>query len=361
MAKGGWSYGFAQIGPHANLTANWEASWDAISLAITGLGVGWSIEAGNTRYITISTNNGAWWRSWLHTSGARLVLLATGGGGSSGNLLLSSNNSGNNTFSSVNWENHLGFAYFPPGSGPPGAANPYISGFIPDGGFHFGMVGYDDTSDPWNNTTMYDGTGAKHSFHFIAKDDDLVILMENRSDTNRALDYVWVMGSFIGTLAHPAEETNTDLANECFLGCLLTSLSTVGAALSSSDSPVEFFRTPSIDGGPAGGPPAIGARRRTGGAFITWITTALSPNIHDFDTIGEEPWVEPMLYYSRSTDIDVEGVIAGSGLKGTLNPDMIRLVQGSGIAQRQILDGGNFLYAGGGLCVPWDPGLPAPF
>jgi hypothetical protein len=350
MAKGGWEYGRYFQGPHSNAIAEWEADWDGISDAIVNLGVGWSVDTGNDRYTTAGSDY-AWWRGWVHSSGARLAFLTTnsynGTNKGSGAVYHAENNHSNRangTF--ANSSNTFGWAYSPPGNSGWGAGlDPNDLGFITLDDFRFGIVGYDQDA-LFDYSRISNGTAGSNTFHFIGKDDDLFIVVEKASDADRTLEYMWCFGTLLSTLAHPTLETDANISQECFIGCLngIT-------GLTSSDSPYSFYRTPSIDGSRGTTRP----RLRLDGMGITWITTGLATTIHSVPELGTEPWVAGAMYTSRTTDLPTEGVIAGSGMKGLLDSEKIRIVQGWSLDQRQTLDGGNFIYVGGGLAIGWDP------
>lgn len=346
MAKGGWSYSGVILGPHAYTTPLWEADWNAVSDALVALGVGWSVATGNALFLTSGATS-AWWRSWNHTSGAKLIMEVTPYNGANSITPLHADNS----ISGVNLTgycgDHVSFAYLPPGHSGLGGGTPATSGFIPNTGFKFGYTGYDVVNlqimDFSLQTTAAMGSNA---FHFVGKDDDLFILAESSSHTSRGFDFFWGMGTLFGTLAHPSEETDSDISKEAFIGSLYGV-----SGLSSADSPYSFFRTPSVDGARGTTRPRV----RGDGLGLTSLSTGLATTIHSVPELGTEPWVSPYMYYS-GTGVSTEGVIAGNGMKGVLDPDKIRQVQGWSMSQRQTLDGGNFLYIGGGIAIGWDPG-----
>jgi hypothetical protein len=344
MAKGGWSYAGIQLLPHTATQANWEADYNGVMDAVASLD-GWSVSQTTVLYAGNGTTDTSFWGACEHTSGA-LLIFDWKIHDASGSPAV--NNLANVTMSGFNARDSMGIAYFPPGNSGVGAANPATSGFIPNDGFRFGYTGYDSPQDSIHWDYTYNGTNASHTFHFVGKGDDIFILLETYTNSARWLDYFWGFGTLISQLAHEAQETSADRRRECTIG----SLNGI-SGLNASDSPISFWRTPSQDGGT---PPTSAARVRVGGAFMTWSTTPLASTVYLYNEIGDEPYVGPILYYSRSVDIDSEGIIRGNGLKGALDTDKIRIVQGRDLTQRQTLDNGNFMYIGGGVAIGWDPG-----
>ena len=51
------------------------------------------------------------------------------------------------------------------------------------------------------------------------------------------------------------------------------------------------------------------------------------------------------------------GVVQGDGFKGYLSTDVIRCVRADKFSRGQLFDGGQFVYVGGGIAIPWDPSI----
>lgn len=288
--------------------------------------------------------------------GARIAMVITGNDYIAGNNVLDgSNTQHGNYIGAYNQADHVAFAYMPKGGSGWGAGTPASAGFVPSDAFRFGISGYNinatNPSGICQLTQNVDGTGGFMTFHFICKDDDVFILAEIRSDAGRGLDMFWGMGTLLSTLAHPTANLIPDLTHEAYIGALYGI-----SALNSADSPYSFWQQ-----GYWADPSDRLARRariRSDGCALTWLGTGQSTNVHNYGTIGTEPYVSPFMYISRSTDLSTQGVVSGNGMKGVLDPEKIRRVQGYLLSQRQTLDGGNFIYIGGNIAIGWDPGNP---
>lgn len=64
------------------------------------------------------------------------------------------------------------------------------------------------------------------------------------------------------------------------------------------------------------------------------------------------------LWAAYSSDKPLEnGIVPGDGFKGYFSTDVIRMVRRNTFTRGQILDGGNFVYLGGGVCLGWDASI----
>lgn len=64
-------------------------------------------------------------------------------------------------------------------------------------------------------------------------------------------------------------------------------------------------------------------------------------------------WFPVMLYANGTTDGSC--VMENDGFKGYVNHEVCCITKYSNLAVGQLLDGGNFIYLGGGLIIGWDP------
>ena len=64
------------------------------------------------------------------------------------------------------------------------------------------------------------------------------------------------------------------------------------------------------------------------------------------------------MWAAYSSDKPLEnGIVPGDGFKGYISTDVIRMVRRNTFTRGQILDGGNFVYLGGGVCLGWDASI----
>ena len=74
---------------------------------------------------------------------------------------------------------------------------------------------------------------------------------------------------------------------------------------------------------------------------------------HSTSTFGAEEAMPIMVGWRTPT----RQVVPGSGLKGFLDPEMILAIRTNKYQRGQTFDGGNFIYVGAGLLMPWDAEL----
>jgi hypothetical protein len=74
---------------------------------------------------------------------------------------------------------------------------------------------------------------------------------------------------------------------------------------------------------------------------------------HNTSVFGEERAMPLMVGWNNND----RKVVPGSGLKGFLDPEMILVVKTNSYQRGQTFDGGNFIYVGAGLLMPWDAEL----
>ena len=65
----------------------------------------------------------------------------------------------------------------------------------------------------------------------------------------------------------------------------------------------------------------------------------------------------PFWMAEMSANPSETGVVQGDGFKGYLSTDVIRCVRADKFSRGQLFDGGQFVYVGGGIAIPWDPSI----
>lgn len=65
----------------------------------------------------------------------------------------------------------------------------------------------------------------------------------------------------------------------------------------------------------------------------------------------------PFWMAEMSANPSETGVVQGDGFKGYLSTDIIRCVRYDKFSRGQLFDGGQFVYVGGGIAIPWDPSI----
>lgn len=87
--------------------------------------------------------------------------------------------------------------------------------------------------------------------------------------------------------------------------------------------------------------------------YIGFDTSVIANNISSNVTSPGGRWT-PCYMALRAANHDTYYVVPGDGFKGYLDTDLIRGVN-PGYGYGQQLDGGNFVYLGGGFAIGWDP------
>ena len=88
----------------------------------------------------------------------------------------------------------------------------------------------------------------------------------------------------------------------------------------------------------------------TPGHYVPGLANGLT---NDRTVTGKEEAFPLMVGWRTTT----RRVVPGSGLKGFLDPEMILAIRTNLYQRGQTFDGGNFIYVGAGLLMPWDAEL----
>ena len=69
---------------------------------------------------------------------------------------------------------------------------------------------------------------------------------------------------------------------------------------------------------------------------------------------GQRRWCPLSCYISQSNPATGQTITTGDGFKGYYDTDILRYVGTNNLSMYQLLDGGRFMYMGGGLAIAWD-------
>lgn len=102
--------------------------------------------------------------------------------------------------------------------------------------------------------------------------------------------------------------------------------------------------------------------RRADGSHVYGEKIVVLQDVHQLDTLicsndGNSARYVPFWMAESSVNPSETGVIKGDGFKGYLSTDVIRCVRADKFSRGQLFDGGNFVYVGGGIVIPWDPSI----
>jgi len=78
----------------------------------------------------------------------------------------------------------------------------------------------------------------------------------------------------------------------------------------------------------------------------SWLTTAVN---------NAEPWSWVPMLIGNTWYEGEDGVVDGSGVKGRVNPEWIRVTVNGGPSNKQQLSSGNLIHVAFGLVLGWDP------
>lgn len=102
--------------------------------------------------------------------------------------------------------------------------------------------------------------------------------------------------------------------------------------------------------------------RRADGSHAYGEQIVVLQDVNQLDTLicsndGSSARYVPFWMAESSINPSETGVIPGDGFKGYLSTDVIRCVRADKFSRGQLFDGGNFVYVGGGIVIPWDPSI----
>ena len=200
------------------------------------------------------------------------------------------------------------------------------------------------------------------TYHLLSKGNVVVVVSKCSSyDTNYRRGYI--VGEIFGTLAHDADSG---------IGCKFGAFELCGYGYS------EEFQNISGTSGVTGIPldsiyrvnkySTSGPRnqsmtfRRADGSHVYGEKIVVLQDVNQLDTLicsndGNSARYVPFWMAESSINPSETGVIPGDGFKGYLSTDVIRCVRADKFSRGQLFDGGNFVYVGGGIVIPWDPSI----
>jgi len=313
MAVGGWDY----YQGRCVLASNFDDTLflrfiNEVNAVVTSM-PNWSVKAGPTKYCT----NG-WHTVFANSVTNAELCFAMLRDSWSGNAVEASNNVYGGTYPASGQEYTHWVAYCPPGA-TFAATNPATSGFVPSNGFQF--VKMKEASGEWNNPGY-------HWLHCLVRDDDdLILLWEYDGDEDPGIERTILAGGCI-TPAH-ASDTGS-MKNEGLI------VNPSGNNLSGSNMWAQYFASDS----------ATRLVQSQGVKAVGYQAVAGTDMYHQ-----AYPWP-----FIEAVVAGTGPVVTGNGVKGRINHEWYRMMQGNGPANpKQQFDSGNFIFIRDWGMIGWDP------
>ena len=199
------------------------------------------------------------------------------------------------------------------------------------------------------------------TYHLLSKGNVVVVLSKcSTYDTKYRRGYI--VGEIFGTLAH-----DTDSG----IGCRFGAFELCGYAVGQESQNISgtsgvtgipldsIYRVNEYSSSPHGQSMTF---RRADGSHVYGEQIVVLQDVKQLDTLicsndGSSARYVPFWMAESSINPSETGVIQGDGFKGYLSTDVIRCVRADKFSRGQLFDGGNFVYVGGGIVIPWDPSI----
>ncbi len=199
------------------------------------------------------------------------------------------------------------------------------------------------------------------TYHLLSKG-NVVVVVSKCSTYETRYRRGYVVGEIFGTLAH-----DTDSGVGCRFGAfelcgysvgqesqnMGSNSSVTGIPLDSIHSVNKYSSSPRSQSM---------TFRRADGSHVYGENIVVLRDVNQLDTLicsndGNSARYVPFWMAESSINPSETGVIKGDGFKGYLSTDVIRCVRADKFSRGQLFDGGNFVYVGGGIVIPWDPSI----
>lgn len=340
MSSGGFVYKFYQIG-------SWEDSDpERFSSALSDIcdlfvssGQGWSVHREPSEY---GPGLSAHFAVLSHTGGSRLAL-GLSGHSNSNKFGFPSDRVAMNLYSS---QNGLWFSYLPPSPGVDFGSTPLSDDFLPIEALPVYTCCHSATSGDY--MFNYESLSSTYSIlNFGIKGESFWYCARIRAGSDPSIDTFLLSGKILSVVEN---DTGVNV-NNGYASFVSNSLTAAGSAHNSSYTYSSFFRE-------RDGRDGSRARIRDDGVRSTGVGSVLGEGLHN-PTVGNDLRWEGVMLYMESPNISTDGVIPGDGVRGLIDPDYLRAVRSEHSVEGMLVDGGNMISLGKGLCVGWDPSNPA--
>lgn len=302
---------------------------------------GWSEHTALTHYVGSGSFNGLFYKTFYaisaHTSGSRFVWVI---GNCSSSTYIHSTNSVTNAsiIGSAGLNYHMSFAYIPPGIADPNPGdNPNTSGWLPAGSLKFqGIAGVTDNLFFYTYPTLTTlPSYGEWRFHVVARGDTVAVLAEGTIQKWEGIHNMYLAGELLDVTANPTDTYK---------------YASIGWAYYNSSAPGDMrTNTLYVQSHTAAG---ATISNFTGGLTFTALNSySLGASVNDRPPYN---WDRIFMYLSNS-DLDTYGIVPGNGVKGSINPEILRYMRVGVAASKQTLASGNLIYLNNGYVLGWDP------
>ena len=199
------------------------------------------------------------------------------------------------------------------------------------------------------------------TYHLLSKG-NVVVVVSKCSTYETKYRRGYIVGEIFGTLAH-----DTDSG----IGCRFGAFELCGYAVGQESQNISG--TSNVTGIPLDSIYKVNKYsssprnqsmtfRRADGSHVYGNQIVVLQDVNQLDTLicsndGNSARYVPFWMAESSLNPSETGVIPGDGFKGYLSTDIIRCVRADKFSRGQLFDGGNFVYVGGGIVIPWDPSI----
>lgn len=199
------------------------------------------------------------------------------------------------------------------------------------------------------------------TYHLLSKG-NVVVVVSKCSSYEIRYRRGYIVGEIFGTLAHEADSgigCRFGAFELCGYGVsyegqnISGTSGATGIVLDSIYSVKEYANSPRSQSM---------TFRRSDGSHVYGNQIFVLQDANQLDTLicsndGNSARYVPFWMAESSINPSETGVIPGDGFKGYLSTDIIRCVRADKFSRGQLFDGGNFVYVGGGIVIPWDPSI----
>lgn len=199
------------------------------------------------------------------------------------------------------------------------------------------------------------------TYHLLSKG-NVVVVVSKCSSYEIRYRRGYIVGEIFGTLAHDADSgigcrfgafELCGYGTSCEYQNISGTSSATGIVLDSIYSVNKYANLPRDQSM---------TFRRADGSHVYGNQIVVLQDVHQLDTLicsndGNSARYVPFWMAESSVNPSETGVIKGDGFKGYLSTDVIRCVRADKFSRGQLFDGGNFVYVGGGIVIPWDPSI----
>lgn len=199
------------------------------------------------------------------------------------------------------------------------------------------------------------------TYHLLSKG-NVVVVVSKCSSYEIRYRRGYIVGEIFGTLAHEADSG---------IGCRFGAFELCGYGVSYEGQNISdtsgatgivldsIYRVKEYANSPRRQSMTF---RRSDGSHVYGNQIFVLQDANQLDTLicsndGNSARYVPFWMAESSRNPSETGVIKGDGFKGYLSTDVIRCVRADKFSRGQLFDGGNFVYVGGGIVIPWDPSI----